>query len=186
MSSVLANKSASDILEQISELRESKTVLVAYHADDPNVGMSSSIDLEKFKLYLADTGLFVTLAFKDAAFTENDIYEKLLADKLPVNLGAVYENVVAQELVACGHGLFYHTWEKEGAKRNYEIDFIVSDGKKVCPIEVKSSRYKTHASLDAFGQKYSSRIGAQYLVYTKDLQRDGAVTCIPTYMARFL
>lgn len=74
----------------------------------------------------------------------------------------------------------------EGAKRNYEIDFIVSDGKKVCPIEVKSSRYKTHASLDAFGQKYSSRIGAQYLVYTKDLQRDGAVTCIPTYMARFL
>lgn len=186
VSSVLANKSASDILEQISELRESKTVLVAYHADDPNVGMSSSIDLEKFKLYLADTGLFVTLAFKDAAFTENDIYEKLLADKLPVNLGAVYENVVAQELVACGHGLFYHTWEKEGAKRNYEIDFIVSDGKKVCPIEVKSSRYKTHASLDAFGQKYSSRIGTQYLVYTKDLQRDGAVTCIPTYMARFL
>lgn len=186
VSSVLANKSASDVLEQISELRESKTVLVAYHADDPNVGMSSSIDLEKFKLYLADTGLFVTLAFKDAAFTENDIYEKLLADKLPVNLGAVYENVVAQELVACGHGLFYHTWEKEGAKRNYEIDFIVSDGKKVCPIEVKSSRYKTHASLDAFGQKYSSRIGAQYLVYTKDLQRDGAVTCIPTYMARFL
>lgn len=186
VSSVLANKSASDILEQISELRESKTVLVAYHADDPNVGMSSSIDLEKFKLYLADTGLFVTLAFKDAAFTENDIYEKLLADKLPVNLGAVYENVVAQELVACGQGLFYHTWEKEGAKRNYEIDFIVSDGKKVCPIEVKSSRYKTHASLDAFGQKYLSRIGAQYLVYTKDLQRDGAVTCIPTYMARFL
>lgn len=186
VSSVLANRSAGDILEEIAELRESKTVLVAYHADDPNVGMAASIDLEKFKLYLADTGLFVTLAFKDSAFTDNAIYQKLLADKLPVNLGAVYENVVAQELVARGRGLFYHTWEKEGAKRNYEIDFIVSDGKKVCPVEVKSSRYKTHASLDDFGRKYSSRIGSQYLVYTRDLQKDGPVTCIPTYMARFL
>lgn len=186
VSSVLAGRKASDILEEISELRESKTVLAAYHANEPNVGMSSSIDLEKFKLYLADTGLFVTLAFKDAAFTENVVYEKLLADKLPVNLGAVYENAVAQELVAHGHRLFYYTWPKEGANRNYEIDFIVSDGKKVCPIEVKSSRYKTHASLDDFGKKFASRVGRQFLVYTKDLQKDGPVTCIPTYMAPFL
>ncbi len=98
----------------------------------------------------------------------------------------VYENAVAQELTSRGHGLFYHTWEKEGAKRNYEIDFIVSDGKKICPVEVKSSGYKTHASLDAFGRRFSSRIGRQYLVYTKDLRQDGDVTCIPTYMARFL
>ena len=186
VSSVLSNRQASDILEEIAELKESKAVLVAYHADDPNVGMSSSIDLKKFKLYLADTGLFVTLAFKDSSFTENIVYEKLLADKLPVNLGAVYENVVAQELVSCGKSLFYHTWPKVGANRSYEIDFFVPDGKKICPIEVKSSRYKTHASLDTFGAKYSSRIGDQYLVYTKDLQHDGAVTCIPTYMARFL
>lgn len=186
ISSVLANRQAAELLEEIAELRESKTVLVAYHANDPNVGMSSSIDLEKFKLYLADTGLFVTLAFKDADFTDNVIYEKLLADKLPVNLGAIYENVVAQELVATGHGLFYHTWPKEGANRNYEIDFIVSDGKKISPIEVKSSGYKTHASLDNFSEKYSSRIGRQFLVYTKDIRKDGAVTCIPTYLSRFL
>ncbi len=186
VSSVLAHRQASDILEEIAELRESKTVLVAYHADDPNVGMPSSIDLEKFKLYLADTGLFVTLAFKDSSFTENVVYEKLLADKLPANLGAIYENAVAQELASCGRGLFYHTWPKEGANRNYEIDFIVANGKKICPVEVKSSRYKTHPSLDAFGTKYSARIGGQYLVYTKDLRQDGKITCIPTYMARFL
>lgn len=186
VSSVLANREASDILEEIAELRESKTVLAAYHANDPNVGMSSSIDLEKFKLYLADTGLFVTLAFKDADFTENVVYEKLLADKPPVNLGAVYKNVVAQELVAHGHRLFYHTWPKEGANRNYEIDFILSDGKKICPLEVKSSRYKTHASLDDFARKYASRIGRQYLVYTKDVQKDGTTLCVPTYMAPLL
>ena len=186
VSSVLANRQSSSILEEIAELRESKTVLVAYHVNDPSAGMSASIDLEKFKLYLADTGLFVTLAFKDSDFTENVIYEQLLSDRLPVNLGAVYENIVAQELVARGRNLFYHTWEKEGAHRNYEIDFIVPDGKKIDPIEVKSSRYKTHASLDAFAQKYSDRIGKQYLVYTKDLQRDGMVTCVPTYLAGFL
>ena len=186
VSSVLATRRAADILEEIAELRESKTVLVAYHANDPNAGMSASIDLEKFKLYLADTGLFTTLAFKDRDFTENLIYEKLLADKLPANLGALYENVVAQELVAHGHRLFYHTWEKEGGKRNYEIDFILADGKKVCPVEVKSSRYKTHASLDAFREKYPSRVGRQLLVYTKDLRSDGAVLCVPTYMASLL
>ncbi len=186
VSSVLANRQSSSILEEIAELRESKTVLVAHHVNDPNAGMSASIDLEKFKLYLADTGLFVTLAFKDSDFTENVIYGQLLSDRLPVNLGAVYENIVAQELVARGRNLFYHTWEKEGAHRNYEIDFIIPDGKKIDPIEVKSSRYKTHASLDAFAKKYSDRIGKQYLIYTKDLQRDGIVTCIPTYLTRFL
>ena len=186
VSSVLANLQAGDILEEIAELRDSKTVLAAYHANDPNVGLSSSIDLEKFKLYLADTGLFVTLAFKDSDFIDNIVYEKLLSDKLPANLGMIYENIVAQELTARGRGLFYHTWSKEGANRNYEIDFIVPDGKKICPIEVKSSGYKTHASLDAFAQKFPSRVGRQYLVYTKDLRQDGAVTCVPTYLSRFL
>lgn len=186
VSSVLANKQASGILEEIAQLRESKTVLAAYHTNDLNVGMSASADLEKFKLYLADTGLFVTLAFKDSAFTDNAIYQALLSDKLPANLGMVYENAVAQELVAQGHELFYHTWEKEGSKRNYEIDFLVPNGKKICPVEVKSSRYKTHASLDAFSGRFASRIGKQYLVYTKDLRQDGGVTCIPTYMARFM
>ncbi|WP_350454244.1 ATP-binding protein [Slackia heliotrinireducens] len=186
VSSILANRQASDLIEELSELRESKTVLFAHHVSDPNVGMSATVDLEKFKLYLADTGLFVTLMFKDAGFTENIVYDRLLSDKLPVNLGAVYENVVAQELAAQGNGLFYHTWEKEGAHRNYEIDFVLSRGKKICPLEVKSSGYKTHASLDAFALKYPSRIGDQYLVYTKDQHKSGAISCIPTYMARFI
>lgn len=176
VSSVLAGRRSQDILEQIAQLEDSRTVLIARHADDPSTGLSSSIDLGKFKLYLADTGLFVTLAFKDADFTDNIVYGKLLSDKLPVGLGMVYENVVAQELTAHGRRLFYHTWPKPGTTRNYEIDFIVPDGKKVSPVEVKSSNYRTHASLDAFCGKYSSRVGRRYLVYTKDLDRDGPST----------
>lgn len=186
VSSVLANRQAADIDEELSELIASRTVTPAYHVDDPAPDMSAAIDLRKYKLYLADTGLFVTLAFKSSAFVDNEIYPKLLADKLPANLGSVYENAVAQALVARGRNLYYHTWPKAGAHRNYEIDFLLSEGKKVCPVEVKSSRYKTHASLDAFAAKYSERMGTQYLVYTKDLRRDGAVTCLPTYLASFL
>lgn len=186
VSSVLAGRQARDILEEIAELADSKTVLVARHADDPNVGLSSSVDLEKFKLYMADTGLFVTLAFKDAEFTDNIVYDKLLSDKLPANLGMLYENAVAQELVAHGKNLFYHTWPKERSTRNYEIDFIIPDGKKISPIEVKSSGYKTHASLDAFAGKFHSRIGRQYLIYTKDLRKDGPITCVPAYMCGLL
>lgn len=186
VSSVFSGRKASDIVEELAELQASKTVLCAFHANDPNVGMTASIDLNKFKLYLADTGLFVTLMFKDSKFTDNVIYDKLLADKLPVNLGSVYENVVAQTFATNGHKLFYHTWTNTQTRHNYEIDFLLSKNKKVCPVEVKSSKYKTHSSLDAFAKKYSDRIGDQFLIYTKDRLKDGPVTCLPTYMAQFL
>ena len=186
VSSVFSGRQACDIAEELAELQASKTVLCAFHASDPNVGMPASIDVNKFKLYLADTGLFVTLMFKDAKFTENVVYDKLLADKLPVNLGFVYENIVAQTLTAKGQRLFYHTWPNLKTKHNYEIDFLISRNKKISPIEVKSSRYKTHSSLDAFAKKYASRIAEQYLIYTKDRCKDGPVTCLPTYMTQFL
>ena len=97
------------ILSLISELKDSKTISVAYHANNPEIGLSAYKDLNLFKLYMADTGLFVTLQFKDRDFTENTIYEKLLNDKLSTNLGYLYENAVAQILTANGHDLFYYT-----------------------------------------------------------------------------
>lgn len=174
------------ILSLIAELKDSKTVLAAYHTNDPNAGMANSRDLSKFKLFLADTGLFTTLAFKDKDFTENVIYEKLLNDKLSSNLGYLYENIVAQMLAANGNELFYHTFLNEKSKHNYEIDFLLARKNKICPIEVKSSGYKTHASLDAFTVKFSDRILQRYLVYTKDLRKDGDIVCMPVYMAMFL
>lgn len=186
VSSVLANERADTVLDLISEMKDSKTVLVAYHVNDPGAGMANSRDLGKFKLFLADTGLFATLAFKDRDFTENVIYEKLLNDRLSANLGYLYENVVAQILAANGNGLFYHTFLNEASRHNYEIDFLLAKRNKICPIEVKSSGYKTHASLDAFSEKFSGRIAEKYLIYTKDLRKDKDILCLPAYMAPLL
>jgi predicted AAA+ superfamily ATPase len=137
-------------------------------------------------MFLCDTGLFVTLAFWDKTFTDNIIYRKLLNDKLSADLGYVYENVVAQTLRASGHELFYYTFPTESGKHNYEVDFLISEGDKISPIEVKSSGYKAHASLDAFCAKFSSRIKNKYLVYTKDLRNDSGVLYLPFYMVQSL
>ena len=186
VSSVLENQRNSTVLELISEMESSKTVLVSYKSDDPNVGLTRTKDLENFKLFVCDTGLFTTMLFMDKDFTENIIYEKLLSDKLSVNLGYLYENVVAQILKANGNSLFYYTFLDEKSRHNFEIDFLLARNNKVCPIEIKSSGYKTHASLDAFSEKYSSRILNKYLVYTKDLGKDKDVFSVPFYMTMFL
>jgi len=137
-------------------------------------------------MYASDTGLFVTLAFMDSDFTENLIYNKLLNDKLSTNLGYVYENVIAQMLKAAGKNLFYHTMSYAEGKKYYEIDFVIADKHKVTPIEVKSSGYKSHKSLDEFCIKYSDRIQHKYLIYTKDYKREKDVEYIPVYMTMFL
>ncbi len=186
VSSVIPGEKQDRVLGIISEMKDSLTVNVAYHANDPSVGMSLHEDISKYKLFLSDTGLFTTLAFMDKDFTENIIYEKLLSDKLDTDLGYLYENMVAQTLYASGNKLFYFTFPKDESKHNYEIDFMISKKDKICPIEVKSSGYKTHASIDAFATKFSSKIGQKYLVYTKDLRKDGDLLCIPIYMTMFL
>lgn len=186
VSSVLSGSRAGDILEQIAELKDSGTVLVAYHANDPGAGMAQNKDLERFKLFTADIGLFVTLAFKDRSFTENAIYSRLLNDTLQANLGYLYENVIAQTLATNGHELYYHTFLNAKTRHNYEIDFLITEKNKICPIEVKSSGYKSHASIDAFSQKFSSKIIRKIMLYTKDYMRDGDMEYIPVYMAQFL
>lgn len=171
--------------ELLKALEDSKTVNMVYHADDPQVGMGLSRNESHYKMFLGDTGLFITLAFWDKDYTENVIYQKLLADKLPANLGYVYENLVAQMLVASGNELFYHTWPRD-EKHYYEIDFLLSRGAKICPIEVKSSGYNSHKSLDAFCERFSSKILWRYLVYTKDFAKDKETILLPAYMVPFI
>ena len=183
--SVLGNVNDTKLLELLKDLEDSKTVLISYHSNDPNVGMSLTKDISKFKIFCADTGLFITLAFWDKEYTENVIYQKLLNDKLNTNLGYVYENAIAQMLTASGNKLFYYTWPKDN-NHSYEIDFLLSRGAKLHPIEVKSSGYKSHKSLDAFCNKFSHIVEKRYLIYTKDLQKDGETLLIPVYMTSFL
>lgn len=186
LSSVVEQAKKDRVEEIIQDMEDSQVVMIAHHSNDPNVGLPLHEDSDRYKMYLNDTGLFITLAFRDKDITENVIYQKLLNDKLSADLGYVYENVVAQMLKASGNELFYHTWPTESGKHNYEIDFLLSRGSKVCPIEVKSSGYKTHASLDAFMKKYPERTVQGYLLYTKDMRKDSRILLTPVFMTMFL
>jgi predicted AAA+ superfamily ATPase len=170
----------------IPDLLSSYTVNIAYHANDPGVGMALEKNLNRYKLYTSDTGLFITLAFKDKKYTENVIYNKLLSDKLEANLGYVYENVVAQMLTAKGNNLFYYTMKSDTSNHLYEIDFIISVGDKISPIEVKSGNYRVHKSLDVFCDKFSKRIKDKYVVHTKDYKWENGIHYLPVYMVPFL
>lgn len=176
--------------EIFNDIRESRTVNFAYHANDPDIGFALHTDYDNFKMYMADTGLFITQAFMNRDFTDNDIYRKLLSDKLSADLGYVYENVVAQLLRTSGHSLFYYTWKEQPDEdvkpRSYEIDFLLSSKDKICPIEVKSSGYLSHKSLDKFAVKYSSRISTRYIIYTKDYRKEHDIVCLPVYMTGLL
>lgn len=183
--SILGDIDEDKLVELMKDLEDSKTTLFSFHSNDPNVGMSLTKDISKYKIFCADTGLFVTLAFWDKDITENVIYQKLLNDKLSTNLGYVYENIIAQMLASAGNKLFYYTWPKD-ATHNYEIDFLLSRGAKLHPIEVKSSGYKSHTSLNEFCKKFSHIIDKRYLIYTKDLQKDEQTLFLPVYMTPFI
>ena len=186
IASAIPGERAERVAGVVKMMNDFMSANVAYHSNDPNVGLALTMDNERFKIYASDTGMFVTLAFKDKDFTDNIIYEKLLNDKLSTNLGYVYENVIAQMLRTAGKQLFYHTIPFADGKKYYEVDFLISDGHKVSPIEVKSSGYKSHASLDAFCDKFSDRVKNKYIIYTKDLKREQGIDYIPVYMTMFL
>ena len=174
------------VRDLLPDILSSYTVNIAYHANNPAVGMALEKDVGKYKLFTSDVGLFVTLAFRDKNYVENIIYNKLLSDKLEANLGYVYENAVAQMLVAKGNNLFYYTMGNNSSNHLYEIDFLISTGNKICPIEVKSGNYRCHKSLDQFCDKFRSRIGNKYLVHTKDYKWENGINYIPVYMLSFL
>jgi hypothetical protein len=177
---------ADQVVDLLPDMLSSYTVNIAYHANNPGVGMALEKDPGRYKLFTSDVGLFITLAFKDKNYTENVIYNKLLSDKLEANLGYVYENVVAQMLKVKGNNLFYYTMESETSNHLYEIDFLTSVGDKICPIEVKSGNYRAHKSLDVFCDKFSRRVKDKYVVHTKDYKWENGINYIPVYMVPFL
>ena len=184
--SVIEGQSNERVAELVAEMEDSETVIMAYNVNDPGAGMGMFKDYSRYKMFLADTGLFVTLAFNNKTYVENVIYQKLLNDKLEANLGYVYENLVAQMLYTSGNKIYYHTFPSKNGNYNYEVDFLLTKGSKMVPIEVKSSGYNTHKSLDVFCSKYPSRIDERLLLYTKDFKQDEQTTCLPVYYTGLL
>ena len=168
--------------ERLFELIESGLVLPCYNVTNPSVSLSQTKDMNCFKLYLSDIGLFTTMLFNETQNGIEDIYKKLLSDSLSADLGYLYENVVAQAIKSSGRDLYYHTWRKEGSTHSYEVDFLLTSRNKVIPIEVKSSAVKNHKSIDNFAVKYSKQVGDRFLLSQKDVGKIGTLKLKPIYM----
>ena len=168
-------------------LNEAMIVNACFNATDPNVGLALSADNSTQKCYMADTGLLVTHTFKDGKFTDNELYKAILFDKLSINEGMLMENVVAQMLRCKRERLYFYSRSDNLKRENHmEIDFVISEGKKVAPIEVKSGNYRSHASLDKFRRHFASVIGSSYILYTKDVMVKDSIIHLPLYMAGLL
>lgn len=158
-----------------------------YNATDPTVGLSMYMDVTSQKCYMADTGLLVTHAFHDNDAMENDLYKAVLLDSICVNQGMLMENIVAQTFRRNGRKLYFYSRNDAVERKNHmEIDFLILQRKRICPVEVKSSRYNTHSSLDKFQEKFKGKIGQAYILYTKDLKQEDNILYLPIYMAMFL
>ena len=163
-----------------------------FACNDPNVGLSLNEERAAVKCYMGDTGLLVSHAFDENELISEEVYASILAGRLSVNQGMLYENAIAQMLVASGHKLFFYVHYNETLKRNdIEIDFLLSNKSKtkpkLFPVEVKSSKNYTSVSLVEFIKKYKSRIGVGYILHPKNLYiRPDGIIALPCYMAFLL
>ncbi|MCR4661915.1 MAG: AAA family ATPase [Clostridia bacterium] len=173
-------------LQRLAELIDSKTVLPCYNVTNPNVTLSQSKTDDNFKLYLLDVGLFTTMIFDSSPTTGDNIYNKLLGDKLPANLGYLYENVVAQMIACTNTELYYHTWKKLDSTHHYEIDFLLRYDTKIIPFEVKSADNCMHESIKEFCVKYNRYTSNAYVLSQKDVKTEGKLLYKPIYMLPFI
>lgn len=158
---------------------------------DPNIGLAMNENRTLIKCYMGDTGLLVSHTFSENEIANENLYKQILFDNLSVNEGMLFENVIAQGLVAGGHKLFFYTHYNEVAHRNdIEIDFLISNDSrlkpKICPLEVKSNKNYSTKSLEKFMQKYSARVDRGIVIHTKNLSKSGGIIYLPCYMATLL
>ena len=183
---VRKNSRTRDYLEAVDWLTESKMVNRCIRVSDPSPAMALTEDETSFKLYLADTGLLITASFMENVAERNQLYRDLLNGKMNVNKGMFFENMIAQELVMTGHGLTYAKFKHDESPQLQEVDFVISDGNKVIPLESKSGYSANHKSLDRFIDKFGDRIEKAYVIHSKDIRVDGNVIYLPIYMTMFL
>ena len=163
-----------------------------YNSTEPNIGLKLNMDRTTLKCYMADTGLLISHAFDENGIVSEEIYKKLLFDKLEVNKGMIIENIVAQMLISSGHKLyFYSNPTQTDASSRMEIDFLISKSKvtnrhNISPIEVKSGKNYTLNSLNKFRTKYSEQTATPYVIHTADYKEEEGVIYLPIYMTSLL
>jgi len=173
----------------IGFLNESMMVNNCINVTNPEITLEMYADRTKFKMYMGDTGLLITHILNNGGDIDK-MYRSLVIDNLGINQGMIFENMVAQMLRANGHGLYFHEFEycpkDNRINKTYEIDFLAVKDKRIVPIEVKSSGYKSHKSFDYFKEKYKIKMNDRYIIYTKDLTSEDGILYIPIYMTMFL
>ena len=173
-------------------LDDAMLVNICYSATEPSIGLKLNMDRLRLKCYMADTGLLISHSFDENGLVTEEIYKKLLFDKLEFNQGMVLENMVAQMLVSSGHKLyFYSNSSKEDTSSRMEIDFLIAKSKissrhNISPIEVKSGKRYTLTSLRKFMKKFDEQLHTPYVLHTADLKVEEGIVYLPVYMTMLL
>jgi predicted AAA+ superfamily ATPase len=173
-------------------LQDSMVCNFAYNTTAPNIGLGLNADRTTLKCYFGDTGLLMSMAFDENEIADENIYKKMLTDKLEFNDGMLVENIVAQMLRTAGHKLyFFSSYDKENSDNTMEIDFLTSKGSvtsrhNIIPIEVKSSQRYTLSSLRKCVKKYSRYLAEPIVLHTSDLTEKDGILYLPLYMAPFI
>ena len=173
-------------------LSDACLINIAHNTTEPSIGLGQRMDNNSFKCYLFDTGLLLSMTFNEKAIINEEIYKKILFDKLSFNEGMILENVVAQMLVANGRKLYFFSRnDRQDSSETMEIDFLISSNKvtskhNIIPIEVKSGERYTFSSLAKLNNKYKDYLAEPIIIHTKDLKEETGILYIPVYMTGLL
>ena len=186
LSSIEKKARTRDYKSTFNFLDESMIVNMCYNTSCPEVTLELYSEKDKFKMFMGDTGLLISLILKTNKSNSNTLYKSLILDDLSINERTIFENMVAQMLKANNHSLYFHEFYHQSSSRKYEIDFLLINEKRVAPVEVKSSNYKSHKSFDFFKDKYKLKLPEKYIIYTKDFKYEDNIYYIPIYMTMCL
>lgn len=192
MSSLKKDARFRDYEDAIYWLSDAMIVNICYNSTAPSIGLKLNMDRMTMKCYMADTGLLISHAFDENSIVNEEVYKKLLFDKLEVNQGMIVENIVSQMLAASGHKLyFYANASRDDTSSRMDIDFLIAKSKvtnrhNISPIEVKSSKNYTLTSLNKFRNKFEKQLHIPYVLHTSDLKEEDGILFLPLYMTPLL
>ena len=191
LSSLNKNARFREYKDAVFWLSDAMIINPCYNSTEPNIGLKLNLDRIRFKCYMADTGLLISHSFDENGITTEEIYKKILFDKLEVNKGMIIENIVAQMLVASNHKLYFYTKASNNSADRMEIDFLIAKKQitnrhNISPVEVKSNKNYTISSLEKFREKFKEELFIPYIIHPNDLKEDNGILYIPLYMTPLL